>query len=295
MLAIVALAAAAPLAAPADQSSRPASQPASRPASAPATKTLKVATFNVLYLNRDLKAVAQTIRDGGADVVCLQETNPASAAFLRRQLGKLYPHTRFRHARGAGGLGILSKVRVGGLKYLPRRFGHFGSYLFRVEFAGSRVQIANVHLVSTNPAGGRGRKLLAHWRLTEAVRAKEIAYVVENLPADRPVIIAGDLNSMPAWSAPRFLAGKGYVDSLAAARKDHAELTTWSGLPFKLPLAARLDYVFHTKHLRCLAARVLPCKGSDHSLVVCTVAPAAKPAGAPASRPAASSRPPSGR
>jgi endonuclease/exonuclease/phosphatase family metal-dependent hydrolase len=256
-------------------SGAPTSIPASAPASAPATQpaTFRLASFNVLYENRDLKAVAETIRKADADVVCLQETNDQSEKILREQLGKMYPHATFQSGGGgASGFGILSKTPLRNVKHLPPKFGWFGTHVCEANLAGRAVQLVSAHLTaSTPPANASAAEVLRLWGLREAVRAKEIAYILENTDPRLPRLIAGDLNAQPGDSAPRFLKDKGFVDSLASARADHEKVTTWSGSLGGMQLAFRVDYVFHTKDIQSTDCQVLPCAASDHSLVVSTL------------------------
>jgi len=265
-----------------------ATQPHHNPTSAPAT--FKVATYNILHLNRDLKEIAATIRKSQADLVCLQETNARSEQYLRKHLKDVYPHARFRRGSQAGGFGFLSKAPLQKVKYLPRKFGHFGTYLCQVTLGGRAVQVANVHLVATNPP--RKADLAGLWDLqqkTESVRAKEIAYVHGKLPRKVPVILAGDLNSSPGWEAPRFLKNKGFIDSLASARADHASVVTWKWARGDRA-ALRLDYLFHTKEIRTVSSKVLTSEASDHSLVVSEMTWLSDPASRPTTRPGAETK-----
>lgn len=269
------------------------SAPASRPATHPAS--FKVATFNILYVNRDLKAVADTIRAADADVVCLQETNDPSERYLRAQLGKVYPYATFRNGEAACGFGVLSKVPLRNVKHLPAKFGWFGTHVCEANLAGRAVQIVDVHLQPTVPPENANlAQAVALWARGEATRAREIEYILQNTSAKLPRLIAGDFNAMPEWSATTVLKQKGFVDGLASACKDHAKMTTWKGGRKDTELSLRVDYVFHPPALRTTEARILPCGASDHSLVVCTLSWAA-PATAPASRPASPPTPPKGR
>ena len=279
----------------------PATAPASLPASAPATQpgTFRVASFNVLYVNRDLKAVAETIRKADADVVCLQETNAASEKHLREALGKMYPHATFQPGGAAGGLGILSKTPLRNVRHLPAKFGWFGTHVCEANLGGRAVQLVNAHLTATvPPENATVVDTLRLWAATEAVRAKEIPYIVENTNPRLPRLIAGDLNAMPNGTAPRFLRDKGFLDSLASCRQDHEKVTTWKCERKGIELSLRLDYVFHTKDIQSTDCQVLPCAASDHSLVVSTLrwAPAStRPAATgPSARPDAN-RPAGGR
>ena len=175
-----------------------------------------------------------------------------------------------------------------------------------------------MHLQPTiPPAKATLPEILKLWGQAESVRAKEIAYILQSTDGNLPRIIAGDFNAMPggaapdalkgkgpadgnavpAGSAPEFLKGKGFIDSLAAARPDHAKVTTWKGTFQGLSVGFRLDFIFHTKDIASTACQVLPTDASDHDLVVSTLrwaaasqpssgaapATATQPAGIPAS------------
>lgn len=258
-----------------------------------AAGTFRIATYNILYVNKDLKAIAATIRKSRADLVCLQETNNKSARFLRKELKGVYPHAHFSRSSGPGGFAFLSKTPLKKIQYLPRKFGHFGTLMCQVELAGKTVQIVNVHLIATNPGGKRNPwALLKLLGRTELARARQIAHIHGKLPEKMPVVLAGDLNSLPDWAAPTFLKSKGLIDSLASARKDHKNVVTWKWARKGASLALRIDYIFHTADIRTLAGKVLTSSASDHYLQVSTMRWAPKAASQPATRPAAS---PAGR
>jgi endonuclease/exonuclease/phosphatase family metal-dependent hydrolase len=216
--------------------------------------------------------VVKTIKQADADVVCLQETNEASAAYLRKHLKALYPNICFRGAPAAGGFGFLSKVPIRNLRYIPRKYGWFGAYVCSVKLEGRSVQIANVHLLPTLPK--RGMSVAAFIRLlaaSEAVRLREIAHVCKNLSKKLPTIIAGDLNSLPNWQAPRYLAKAGYSDSVVETREDHLKVVTWKWTWDGQDVALRLDYVFSDGDLEAVRSDIIPGGGSDHYLQVTTL------------------------
>src|ERR1044072_1684039 len=72
----------------------------------------KVLTYNVNWGGPRPDLAAQIIKESGADIVCLQETTPEWAQFLRQSLGDQYSFTAFRDSqlRSGGGLGFLSKL-----------------------------------------------------------------------------------------------------------------------------------------------------------------------------------------
>src|SRR5262245_31477767 len=81
---------------------------------APIEPHVKVLTYNVNYGNPRPELAADIIRRSGAEIVCLQETNPQWAQYLRRELGREYSFMEFRDSQGrmGGGLGFLAKVKA---------------------------------------------------------------------------------------------------------------------------------------------------------------------------------------
>ncbi len=131
-----------------------------------------VATYNINYGNPDLSEVASVIRQANADVVALQETNRASARYLRRALASLYPYMRFRTARAAGGFGFLSKVPLDKATYhRPTRNGFFGWYQVGVHLQEYDTLLTSIHLTPNIPR--RGDSMVSFFlrcRLLEQVR-----------------------------------------------------------------------------------------------------------------------------
>lgn len=250
--------------------------------SAPA-KTFTVATYNINWGNPNLKAVAATIAKSKADLVCLQETNRDSALYLRRRLGRTYPHIAFRNTGGAGGLGFLSKSPIRHLKYVPRKFGWFGAWVVKVALAGADVQVAGVHLMPTDLRRARSLvDVLRQLFKSEAVRLAEIRHVHASLAAKTPTIVLGDFNTFSSYSAPQFLLGQGFADSFASVTKDPDAHPTWHGRVRAREWRFRIDYIFHTADVATVSSRVVPSGGSDHYLLVSTLRWAPKPAEPPA-------------
>jgi endonuclease/exonuclease/phosphatase family metal-dependent hydrolase len=267
--------------------SPPPAAPAKRPQSGAASTptSFKVASFNILYVNKDLKAIAATIRQADADVICLQETNEDSERFLRGQLAKTYPFMTFQGADFAGGLGILSKVPLRNVRRVPPKFGVFGTAICEANLAGRSVQIVDAHLYPTIPPRDANlRTLLRAWQQAEAVRAKEVPYILDGTPTRLPRIFAGDLNCQPGGTATELLKDKGFLDSLVTSGRDPNGVTTCKETFQGMTMGFRLDYVLHTKELSATDCQVIPTPASDHALVLATLRWAV-PASQPANRP----------
>ena len=261
-------------AAPSGQSPRPQGvrpSPASVPASGPAGDFI-IATYNINYGNPNLQAVAEAVEQSKADLIAFQETNAASEKYLRERLGGTYPHMVFRHAAAAGGFGFASKSPLRNTVWLPPKHGWFGTWVTEVRLGGAWVQVANVHLIPVNIRAKAGPKaLLAAVAKVSQIQTREITRVEAALSGKVPAIILGDMNSPEDVSAPGYLVSRGFIDSLAAAKKDPADRTTWRWRRGRLQWRYRLDYIFHSPALSTRDSRVIPTEGSDHFLVVSTL------------------------
>src|SRR5882757_10219813 len=79
-----------------------------RTATVPAAPHIRVLTYNVNWGGARPDLAAEIIRRSGAEIVCLQETTPQWAEYLRQALGHDYQFTQFRDSRNrmGGGLGF---------------------------------------------------------------------------------------------------------------------------------------------------------------------------------------------
>jgi endonuclease/exonuclease/phosphatase family metal-dependent hydrolase len=89
--------------------------------------------------------------------------------------------------------------------------------------------------------------------------------------------VLGDFNSISTFVAPATLTKAGLIDSFAKAHPDDADAhATWRWPTRPLPIALRIDYIFHTPHFTTTASEIIRREGSDHSLVVSELRAAAK-------------------
>jgi len=238
--------------------------------------TFRLATFNVLYKNVDLAAVVETLRAADADVIVLQETNAASTRAIRRALRGTFGHMRFQHAGGAGGLGVLCRAPLGPVQWIEAKHGPHGSQLIRLRLGGRDVQLLNVHLFPTLPrAGDDLEAMLARYARAERIRRREIEYLHGRLAKGVPAVVAGDLNCLGRLRGRvrRYLRAHGFTDSFASVHDRPDDHPTFHVRPDAAGTAGlRLDYLFHDAEFRTLRSRVIPSAGSDHSLVVSTLA-----------------------
>ena len=246
--------------------------PESASARPPAVESLRVASFNVNWGNADLPRAAAAVREADADVVLLQETTPASEAFLIAEFRAHYPHRAVRGHTGRYGaerFAILSRYPLSGVRFVPPEHGLFGCLIARITLGDREIQVANVHLQPFQLAGrGGARDFVARAASVEDIHAREIEAILAALDASLPTLIAGDLNSLSGFNAPTRLEEHGFTDSFAALHANADHHPTWRWPVGRTDVRLRIDYIFHDPGFETRASRTLCDTGSDHCLLV---------------------------
>jgi endonuclease/exonuclease/phosphatase family metal-dependent hydrolase len=216
-------------------------------------------TYNVNWGAPGPDLAAKAIEQADADVVGLQETTPAWERLLRPRLGAAYPHMRFRHDAGAGGMAVLSRWPIQDVAFVRSKAGWFPGWIVRVETPVGPVQFLNVHL--RPPVSERGSVGPGPYVSTKAVRKREIRELHARLESELPTIVLGDFNEDDSGSAVAWLKAQGMKDAL---REFDRRTNTWQWRTRYVTLRDRLDHIFYSSHLRCLSARVIKEGASDH-------------------------------
>jgi vancomycin resistance protein VanJ len=246
---------------------------AAPPADAPRLRAL---TFNVHVTNPNPDGVAAAIRRAGADVVGLQEVNPAVARALRRDLAVRYPYQVLGAAGVSSTLAVLSRypLQPTGIT-LP---GHWNEapLVVRLRFAGTTVTVLDAHPVST---------LLtrAQIRAETQERAYTARVIAAFVRAQRgPVLVLADFNATDQSTPYRIVTqvlgdawregGVGFGHTFPGDDPfdgSHPGVRAWL-IPRWL---VRIDYVFHSRQWRTVEAHLGPWDGtSDHRPVCATLA-----------------------
>ena len=90
---------------------------------------------------------------------------------------------------------------------------------------------------------------------------------MRTIDLDQPTIVVGDFNSLSNFCAPRRLVQLGFQDAFASMHKSADEHATWHWPTSPVPLAFRIDYIFHSSHLMTTKSEIVRRDGSDHYLV----------------------------
>jgi endonuclease/exonuclease/phosphatase (EEP) superfamily protein YafD len=243
------------------------------PATAPANpRVLRVATYNMLWVNQDSQAAISAIRSLDADVVALQEVSPAHSSAIESELCADYPYRLLEPRERAYGNGLISRLPMERSPAIIQDPDWIGPPVI----ASLRFELQEVTFVACHAAPIR----------TEAQARERQAQVLVRFASEmEPCVILGDFNSSPTNIAYRILA-RSLQDVWRAAGKGMGHTfpgRAWSrasgdGLPrplrrFVPPWVLRIDHIFITRDLRAVAARIGPeAGGSDHRPVVVDLA-----------------------
>jgi endonuclease/exonuclease/phosphatase family metal-dependent hydrolase len=223
------------------------------PKKKPPLSTLKLLQFNVLSAAQGRDAgVAAVIKESGADVVTLDEV--AYKDIFDKIVARTGFHSVWVKSLDPYSVGILSRYPIRHCTPYVEPPMHHAAYSCEITIHGVRWWIFGAHLY---PGGSEG---------DEQTRAQEAAFLLAKMKALAPanVVLAGDLNSQtpgeneetPLLVIPLIKAAK-YVDS-------YRELYTVqqnTGFTITPPpwgnWERRIDYVFHSRNVRAVAARVI--------------------------------------
>jgi endonuclease/exonuclease/phosphatase family metal-dependent hydrolase len=245
--------------------SHPTPRVARSPGQAPA---VRVMTYNVNFgIPGDPPTIA-AIKAGHADVVFLQETTPEWEASLRAAFGADYPHAFFRDWRGAGGIGVLSRLPLRTKEVIrPEGEGWFPALRLVLDAPFGPLQVLVVHL--RPPVSDGGSFVVGHF-IAPNIHEAEIAHFVDWLDPKLPTLVAGDFNEEDG----KALAYLGRLQMRSALPEFAPDSPTWHWPTSVMTLERRFDHVVYDRRLEPLAMEVLAAGNSDHYPVVGVFTPA---------------------
>lgn len=238
-----------------------ASRPEVKLDSPAAAAAFRLMTWNVNWGVGRPDLVAETIRQGGAEVVCLQETNEEWRQVLRRELGREYPFQVFRESAGrmGGGLAFLSRHAGRQIAYVPSVTGWFDGWIMGFRLGGREVQVLNVHL---RPPVTESGSALKGYLTTGDDRKAEIQRFANHWSPGMPAIVCGDFNESHRGAAVRWLERQGFRHAV------HPHATTWEWPAGPITLRRCMDHVLASRDMVARSAKVLRVAASDHFPVI---------------------------
>lgn len=215
-------------------------------------------TFNMLFSNTDYDAISKMIKANAPDIVGIQEVPPNGDAVWIKRFSSEYPYSAFRPVEEGHNVGIISRFPLKNVTMLsnpPMRRALSAT----VSFDDKPLQVIVSHLTPNYPSN-EFIKLAPEWYTR---RANEVTYIRTLIQQRRlPTIMLCDCN---------------YVDTSQAYARTHEVMQdsfrevgwgfghTIRGQYFR---PGRIDFIWYTKELKPVEARVAEGGSSDHLPVV---------------------------
>jgi len=223
----------------------------------PDVARLNLLTYNVNYALAGDEPTLGAVAQADADVVCLQETTPEWESILRANLARQFPHMEFKHSPGAGGLGVLSKLPIESVQYLPPVSWFPAARVVLMTPLG-RVQVLNVHL---RPPIGNSGGVVSGYFSTPPLRRSEIACFADSLDPSLPALVVGDFNEEEGGRALGWLRRRGIRSALP---EFSPRAKTWRWRTSVYSLHRRYDHLCYDSRLKPVRVEVRPAGRSDH-------------------------------
>ena len=222
------------------------------------TTDFSVMTYNIGNGLAPAGPLVDMLRETRHDIVGLQEVTPVQADTLEQHLKDIYPY-RTLHGLGIPGKGLLSRYPI------------VESAL--VDLADNRPDLKatlNVHgvdvvFIIAHPLPPRFQRTGFHFKPVTRAQCSRLGEIAV---AGEPTIMVGDFNMTDRHEIYADYCSLGLIDAFQVAGQGAGPTipARVARLPF-VPFL-RIDYIWHTPHLRALHAEVGPDAGSDHLPVV---------------------------
>ena len=221
---------------------------------------LTAMSFNVLWSNTDVAAIARAVRAQSPDIVGFEELHTINAEAINNLLKTDYPYNTFSLLTQVSSVGLLSRYPIESAEAFPLPPRNLAIRTV-VNFNGQRIQVFVVHLSPNNFGLWPLDEFVAAASERYASRAGEAARLAEIItPITEPLILLCDCNLTDTSEA---------YAHLASFMRDSFREVGW-GLGHSLihpPYhfrTVRLDYVWHNDRWAAIEAEVGPEGGSDH-------------------------------
>lgn len=156
---------------------------------------MKIATWNINGVRARIDTLKTWLEQAQPDIVCLQEIKSVNEAFPAEEIEGLGYNLAVYGEKGFNGVAILSKPRLEDVQRgLPGNADDSQArYIEATVTPGERsVRIASIYLPNGNPVGTDKFAYKLRWMERLRVHALEL------LAAERPTVLAGDFNVIPA-------------------------------------------------------------------------------------------------
>jgi len=215
-------------------------------------------TFNVGNGLASPARLAEGLQSSGADVVGLVEATANQAVGIRAVLADRFPY-QVHAGDGIPGKALISRYPILESKSLELHPGR-PDLLAVVDVGGQQLRVVVAH-----PPPPRLHRTGYHFTDDTAAQFAELLRIAVT---EAPTVLLGDFNMLDWHVHHGRLVAAGLVDAFGAVGQGAG--FTYPRRHGRLPLVPvlRIDYVWHSSHLRSLRARVGADAGSDHLPVI---------------------------
>lgn len=226
--------------------------PAVERADAP-RRRVKLLLANVNVANADYDSLLRLVRAESPDIVVLQEATPAWAA-ATAALRDALPHAHLEPRPDTFGIVVYSRFPLDGAEAVPLGEARVPAIVARVRADGAAFSLVTAHVFPPLPGLYEGRNDQLESLAALAARA------------ERPVVLAGDLNASP-WSP--YFKRFARASNLRDARRGFGVLPTWPS--YRPALYVPIDHCLVSPEIRVARFSTGAHLNSDHLPVVVTL------------------------
>lgn len=252
---------------------------------------VKIASWNVNSIKARLPNVLDWLRAAEPDVVCLQEIKCLPENFPAMEFEALGYQVELSGQKSYNGVALLSKTPLEGV--ISRLPGDKADDQARyIEADTGALRVASIYLPNGNPLGSEKFSYKLAWMKRLQTQAREL------LALEKPVVLAGDFNVIPApidcydpeaWrddalfqpesrSAFRRILYLGYAEAWRDLKPAEVGYTFWDyqGRAWEGDRGIRIDHILLSPQA---ADRLVACeidreprgrqKASDHTPIWC--------------------------
>lgn len=240
-----------------------------------AALSLRVLSWNVLFMNKNDAAFNAVLATLQPDIIAFQELNTRQVDALRANWQARYPYMQLFPTGTPAGMGIVSRFP----------FVATSKPDFREE-VGCNCQVVTINLTGENM--GRAITLInahpwppeiefskpRHWSDLLALNTANQDPIFEQLltriaAVEGPLLVMGDLNTMPFQPNVQRI-GERLTDSFVEAGSGLGYTFPADGTAYNLPAIPfmRIDYIFHNADWTVKSFATGAADGSDHRYVV---------------------------
>ncbi|MCB0109116.1 MAG: endonuclease/exonuclease/phosphatase family protein [Caldilineaceae bacterium] len=232
---------------------------------------LRFMSWNSLFLNKDVESFNSALVKLQPDVIAIQEIGSVLVDELAANWQETYPYMELYPTGTPAGMGIVSRYpfRTTTRPDFDEQTG-CNCQIVTIDLQGKTITLINAHpwppeIEFTVPH---------HWSNLLALNTVNQDPIFDQLLArihavDGPLLVAGDLNTMPFQPNVQRLQAI-LVDTFVEAGSGLGYTFPADGKAYNLPSIPfmRIDYIFHSADWYATATHVDAIPGSDHRYVI---------------------------